>query len=160
MKERTIVALLMAGLVVCSLGAVAATHGGDDGNLLKLFIRDEFSMLKKLHSDVDLTQEQREKIHDIFKDHRNEIAGALRPVVEKRRALRDAVMAKSPDDDAIRAAANNLGKAIGEAAVLASKIKPEVGKVLTSEQREKIKGFCGESDNKVDELIERIAGHS
>jgi Spy/CpxP family protein refolding chaperone len=163
MKRRKVALSLMAGLVVCSLGAVAASKTashGDDGGPLRMFIRDEIGKLKKFYSDLDVTQEQREKIRDVLKEHRSEIVAVARPIVEKRRALREAVLAKNPDDDAIRAAANSLGKAIGDAAVLASKVKPEVGKVLTSEQKEKIEEFRKQNDKTVDEFIEKIGSHS
>ncbi len=163
MKRRTIVTSAVAGLVLCGLGAVAAPHLAShdgDGGPLRTLIHEEFGLLKQLHSDMDVTKDQREKIHDVLKEHRDEIAGVVKPLVEKRRALRDAVMAKNPDEAAIRSAANDLGKAIGDAAVLASKVKPEIGKVLTSEQKDKLKDFRHESDKKVDEFVESISGHS
>src|SRR5207249_1997617 len=51
----------------------------------------------------------------ILKSHKAEIVKVAEPVVRKKRALRDAVIAAKPDEKAIRAAA-----------VLASKIKVEV----------------------------------
>jgi Spy/CpxP family protein refolding chaperone len=163
MKRRTIVTSALAGLVLCGLGAVAAPHLAShegDGGLLRTMIHEEFGLLKQLHSDMDVTKDQREKIHGVLKEHRGEIAGVVKPLVEKRRALRDAVMAQNPDEAAIRSAANDLGKAIGDAAVLASKVKPEICKVLTSEQKEKLKEFRQESDKKVDEFVETISSHS
>ncbi len=62
----------------------------------------------------------------------------LKPVAEKRRALRDATLAENPNEATIRDAADELGKAIGDAAVVGSKIKAEIHKVLTPEQQEKI----------------------
>jgi Spy/CpxP family protein refolding chaperone len=163
MKRRTIVTSVVAGIVLCGLGAVAAPHLAsheNDGGPLRTFIHEEFGLLRKLHSDLDLTKDQREQIHDVLKDHRDDIAGVVKPLVEKRRALREAVMAENPDEAKIRSAANDLGKAIGDAAVLASKVKPEIGKVLTSKQKEKLKDFRQESDKKVDEFVEAISSHS
>lgn len=164
MRRRTVVMSFVTGLVVCSLGAVAAprlaSRAGDGTEPLRTLIREEFGRLKKLGSEMDLTSEQREKIRGVLMDRRSEIVGVIKPVVEKRRALREAVMAKDADEVAIRTAANDLGKVIGDAAVLASKVKPEVGKVLTSEQREKIQEFRKQSDKMVDEFIEKIASHS
>jgi Spy/CpxP family protein refolding chaperone len=125
MKRRTVVATMMAALVACSLGAMAAPRiasRGGEGGLLRNFFRDRMGSLIKLSQDVDLTQEQREKIHQIVMEHRSEIAGVAQPIVEKRRVLRDAVLADKPSDEAIRSAANDLGKAIGEAAVLAARV--------------------------------------
>jgi Spy/CpxP family protein refolding chaperone len=163
MKRRTVIASVMAGLAACSLVAVAApklaSHGGEGGSL-RTFIHERIAELVKLHGEVNLSSEQRENIHAVLKEHRSEIVSVVKPIAEKRRALREAVMAKNPDENAIRAAANDLGKAIGDAAVLASKVKPEIGKVLTSEQKEKIEEFRRQSDKAADEFIEKIASHS
>ncbi len=160
MRRRTVVASLMTGLVACSLGAVAAPRiaaRSAEGGMLRTFVREQIGRLHDFYLDLDVSKEQREKIRDVLVEHRSEISGVVQPVVEKRRALRDAVLAKNPSNDTIRAAANDLGKAIGDAAVLAAKVKPEIGKVFTSEQQDKIKDFHKQNDKAVDEFLEKIA---
>lgn len=158
--RRTIAATMVASLVACSLGAAAAPRAGHgEGGLLRNFFRDRAGSFVKLSQDVDLSQEQRNKIRDVLVEHRSEIAGVAQPIMEKRRVLRDAVLADKPSDDAIRSAANDLGKAIGDAAVLAAKVKPEVAKVLTSEQQARVKDFHKQNDKAVEELLEKIASH-
>lgn len=156
-------ATMLAGVVACSLGAVAApriaAHAGE-GGMFRNFVRGRIGELLKLSSDVDLSQEQKEQIRTVLTNHRSEIIGVAQPIVEKRRALRDAVLADEPNDATIRSAANDLGKAIGEAAVLAAKVKPEVGKVLTPEQQAKIKDFRKANDKAVDEFLEKLTSHS
>ena len=113
-----------------------------------------------LRSDLDLSDEQRDDIRQILLSHKQEIATVMKPVVEKRRALRDATLADHPDEHAIRAAANELGQAIGDAAVVGAKIKGEVHQVLTPEQLQKVDTFRGQFDAAVDQFIEKAANPS
>jgi Spy/CpxP family protein refolding chaperone len=87
-----------------------------------------------LRSELNLTDAQKAKIKDTVAAKKPEIARVAQGVWEKRTALADAVLADRPDEQAIRKAADELGKAIGDAAVLASKVAGEVKPVLGSEQ--------------------------
>ena len=98
-----------------------------------------------------------QQIRGIVKSHRQEIASVLKPVAEKRRALRDATLAENASEATIHAAANELGKAIGDAAVVGSKIKAEVHQVLTPEQREKITQFRQQTETAVDRFLDKLA---
>jgi len=124
---------------------------------LRSFIQGQIGRLMTLRSELDVTAEQRDAIRKIVENHRSEIVAVAKPIVEKKRALRDATLAKEPSDTAIRSAANDLGKAIGDAAVLASKVKGEVAKVLTPEQIQKVEAFRDQSDSAVDGLIQKFA---
>jgi Spy/CpxP family protein refolding chaperone len=110
-----------------------------------------------LRSELGITTEQRTQIREIVKSHRQELAKVLKPMAEKRRALRDATLAEDADEATIRAAANELGQAIGDAAVVGSKVKAEVQHVLTPEQREKISEFRGQSQLAVDKFLAKMA---
>ena len=68
----------------------------------------------------------------------------------------DAVLNKPGDRQAIMSAANDLGKAIGDTAVLASKVIAKVKPVLTSEQQERIKNFRMANDKATAEWISQI----
>jgi Spy/CpxP family protein refolding chaperone len=94
-----------------------------------------------LRSELNVTDEQKDKIKATIKPRKPEIAKAAKGVWEKRTALVDAVLADQPNEEAIRHAADDLGKAIGDAAVLASKVAGDVRPVLTTEQREKLQKF-------------------
>lgn len=160
MSKRAVISLSIVALALCGLGAAAAprTLSTDTaGHPLRAFIQGQLGRFLTLRSELDVTGEQREAIRQIVESHRGEIATVAKPIVEKRRALRDATLAKEPNETAIRAAANDLGKAIGDAAVLASKVKDEVGKVLTPQQVEKVEAFRLQSDSAVDRFIEKFA---
>jgi Spy/CpxP family protein refolding chaperone len=157
---------LLALLLVCgTAGSGLAAPGslGDDvpeARPLRMLASGQFGRLLALRSELDITVEQRTQIRDIVKSHRPELTAALRPVVEKRRALRDATLAEGANEAAIQAAAVELGKAIGDAAKVGSKIKAEVHKVLTPEQREKISQFRGEAQAAVDKFLTEMADPS
>src|SRR6185369_12358661 len=112
----------------------ATAQSGAAHRPLVNFIRAELGRLMVLKSELDITDAQKEQIKTILQSHKAEIAQVAKPLVDKKRALRDAVMADAPDEKAIRAASDDLAHSIGDAAVLASKIKQEVAVVLTPDQ--------------------------
>ena len=122
------------------------------------FFTGQIGRLMVLRSELNVTDEQRDQIRDIVKGHRTEIVPVAQKVVEKRRALRTAVLAANPDEKAIRAAADDLGKAIGDAAVLASKVAGEVKPVLTQEQRDRIGQFRAEREGATDTFLQKALG--
>lgn len=160
MTTRTIAAALTVGLLFCGLGAAAAPRimtGDPDFRPFRMFMQGQLGRLMTLRSELDVSDDQREAIKKIVIGHRSEIVTVAKPIVDKRRELRDAVLAKDSSESAIRAAANELGKSIGDAAVLAAKVKGEVAKVITPDQMHKIESFRQESDSAVDSFIEKIA---
>ena len=146
------VVLAMAGLAFAQTAAPAtgaAGHKLGESPLGRL-VSGVLGRGKALKEELNLSAEQRGQIKEILKAHKDEITAAAKEVVGKRRALRDAVTAGAPEESAIRTAATDLGKAVGDAAVLAAKIRGEVAKVLTPEQMEKIKKFRADNDQAVD----------
>lgn len=131
----------------------------DSGGPIRQFIRGQIGRWMALRSDVKLTPDQREQIAQVIRNHRQEIASALEPVIAKRRQLRDAVISGTADEQILRADADQLGKAIGDAAVVASKIKSEVRGLMTPQQRQSIDDFRRQSDAAVDQAMERLAGN-
>ena len=162
MKRSTMGVCLLAAALVGGFGGSAlaadAPHRDDvQARPLRKMLGGQLGRLLTLRSELDLTAEQRDKIHAIVKAHRQELAEVLRPVAEKRRALRDATLADSANEATIRAAADELGKAIGDAAVIGAKVKAEVLGVLTPEQREKVAQFRQESAAAVDRFLDKAA---
>jgi Spy/CpxP family protein refolding chaperone len=163
MKFGMIGTLMLATLLAGGAGVSGlAANGplGDDvpeARPLRTLLSGQFGRLLALRSELDVTAEQRTQIREIVKNHRQELATLLKPVAEKRRALRDATLAENPNEAAIHAAAEELGKAIGDTAVVGGKIKAEVYNVLTSEQREKISEFRQQSETAVDKFLAEMA---
>ena len=109
-----------------------------------------------LRSELNVTPEQKTKIRAILKEHRSDIAKAVEPMVDSRRKLREAVIA-GKDDAAIRAAAAELGKEIGDAAVAAKPLVEKLRGVMNSEQLKMIEEFRAENAVATDKFFERLA---
>jgi Spy/CpxP family protein refolding chaperone len=114
------------------------------GNLGRLLV---------LRSEMNVTSEQRAEIRGLLVGHRSQIAATVKSVREKHLVLRDAVLADQPDEGNIRAAASDLGVALGDAAVKAAKLRGELAPILTDEQRELIRQFRQERDESIDEFL-------
>ncbi len=122
-----VLATVLAGGVGVS-GLAANGPLGDDmpeARPLRMLVSGQFGRLLTLRSELGITTEQREQIRGIVKSHRQELAAVLKPVAEKRRTLRDATLAENPSEATIHAAADELGKAIGDAAVVGAKSRPK-----------------------------------
>ncbi len=160
----TLAAVGLLGVGTFTLGVRASdtsstfglTTQQSDHPLLNL-ISGQIGRWMVLRSQLDLTSDQKHQIATILQAHKAEIVQVVQPVVEKRCALREAVIAPVPDEKAIRAAADDLGKSIGDAAVLASKIRQQIAPILTDEQRHDISDFRSQSDTAVDNFFAKMA---
>src|SRR5476651_2009959 len=112
MTKRMIGVCLLSAAVAGGLGAAGRAADGwgghGEGGPLRALMSGQVGRLLTLRSELDLTAEQKESIHKIVASHKQEIRDVMKPVVEKRRALRDATIATNPDEKAIRAAASDL----------------------------------------------------
>jgi Spy/CpxP family protein refolding chaperone len=92
--------------------------------------------LGRLAGRLELTDEQRALIADIYEQARPQAQEAQEVLVEARAALQSAVA--GGDMDAVRAAASLLGAAIGDRAALQARTQASVRAVLTDEQVQEI----------------------
>lgn len=170
MRKRTL-ALALSLLTVGGLCAGAtAMHAADarvaagpfaeksEGGPLRRFISGQIGRLITLRSELNLSDDQKAKMKAIVMSHKAEIAAVAKPIVEHKRAIRDAMLAKDGTDEAaIRAATDAMAKPFGDAAVLAAKIRAEVRAVLTPDQMKKIGEFRTQLDTGIDGLIGEMA---
>lgn len=164
--SRKVVSAMLVALLLLGMAAVpsiAAETVKEDGGAqpagpppLAGLIMGNIGRFLVLGSELNISAEQRKKIAAEVKSHKDEIRPVAKEISEKRMALRDAVLNKPGDRQAIMAAANDLGKAIGDAAVLASKVIAKVKPVLTSEQQERIKNLRMANDKATAEWISQI----
>lgn len=120
-------------------------------------ITGSIGRLMVLRSDLALTEVQRMQIRELVMQHRAEIAATVKSVRDSRTELRDTVLRGDADEATIKAAADKLGAAIGDAAVKAAKLRNDVAPILTDEQKTRIQEFLAEQDGAVDKLLERAA---
>jgi Spy/CpxP family protein refolding chaperone len=114
------------------------------GNLGRLLV---------LRSEMDVTPEQRAEIREVLVGQRSQIAATVKSVRDKRLVLRDAVLADQLDEGKIRAAASELGVALGDAAVKAAKLRDKLAPILSDEQRELIHQFRQERDESIEAFM-------
>ena len=144
------------GVVAHAAATTAAIATGEPQRPLQLLISGQIGRLLTLRSELNISADQREQIKQILQFRSFGDCRCLAPVVEKCRVLRDAVAADTSDEQAIRAAANNLASSIGDAAVLTAKVRAEVAKVLTPDQRAKIAEFRRQSDQSIDRFLDKM----
>ncbi len=89
---------------------------------------------------LGLTDEQAAQLQELRTSQQEKMKVAQEAIQEKRKALGEAVQSGA-DEQAIRAAAAELGTALGDAAVLRAANLAEVKKILTPEQLEKMQQF-------------------
>ena len=109
-----------------------------------------------LHSEINITQEQQEKLAGIMKEHHGEVQPAVKDFILAVRNLRNKMVADQPQETEIRAAASELGKAIGDAAILASKGVGEAKAVMTTDQLALVKNFLSDEDRSLDKMLEEM----
>jgi Spy/CpxP family protein refolding chaperone len=156
------VGVLGGGAAISAATAdTAAVAGGASGvdspGPLRMLFSGQVGRLMTLRSELHLSADQKDQIHDILKSHRADIAAALKPVVAKRQALRELIAAPTTDEPAIRVAADDLGKTIGDAAVEAAKVRAELWKVLTPEQQDKVTAFRKDSEKATNDALDHLA---
>lgn len=163
MLHTRLMAYALAGLL--GITAVAAPpivraaahseHGNWGQSALGRLISGHIGRWMVLRSEVNFTDEQKAKLKEAIKPHKTEIAKAAKGIWEKRTVLVSAVLAEQPNEEAIRHAADDLGKAIGDAAVLASKVVGDVRPVVTSEQREQFQKFRQDCQAATDKFFQQ-----
>jgi len=103
---------------------------------------------------LDLTDEQVEAINEALKENKEKAEAARKAVAEATKALHEAVI--KGDEAGIREAATNLGKAIGNGAVLRASTMTSVKKVLTDEQREELEELTAKLKERAEKLSEQM----
>lgn len=148
--------LLMGAAEVRTQAGGEAGQGGWRQRPIARLIASRLHKWAAFRADLNITDEQRSQIRAIVATHRDEIKPVVSAVVEKRKAIRQAVMANPADEAAIRTASDNLAKVVGDAAVLASKVIAEIRPILTEEQIKKVQEFQAERDQASDTFLDNL----
>jgi Spy/CpxP family protein refolding chaperone len=165
-SNKTIPAIIL--VIVITAGSAAAwaiqsgaTHGGTfwHSSPMKKLIVGKIGRFLVLRSELNITDEQRREIGRILKSHKEELVPMAKTVLEKRQALRKAVLAEPVKEEAIRTKAKELTRTMGEASVLAAKLIAEARPVLNSKQIEKIRKFMDANHQATNDWLKEIAVH-
>lgn len=112
----------------------------------------------KLPEELGLTEEQKGQLKEAMGGRREEMKAAMESVFKARRALQGVVTSDSASEEAIQKAAADLSQAIANRAVLASKARAEMRKVLTPEQIKKLDELKASREDAMKERRQRFAG--
>jgi Spy/CpxP family protein refolding chaperone len=107
-------------------------------------------------SEFELRDEQKKKIFDILKARKNEILPLADTMLEKRKELRETILKKPTDEQAVRAAATSLSSSIVDASILAAKLVAEAKSVLTDDQWRCILDYRRDQDKAVHTWLEQF----
>ncbi len=99
---------------------------------------------------LDLTDEQVEAIQKVLEANKEKAEATRKAIAEATKTLHEAT-AKG-DEAGIREAATNLGKAIGNGAVLRASTIASVKEVLTDEQREKLEELTAKLKERAEQM--------
>lgn len=157
--KRIIIPLIALSLFAAGATAVTTTRSAiaqrfADRPIGRLLM-GRIGRMMTLKSELNLTSDQKQAIATTMSAHKAEIAKALQPVVEKGRALRAATSADALDEAQIRSLADDLGKAIGDAAIVGAKVRHEVKEAahLTDGQAKLVADFHAENRAALDRFL-------
>lgn len=97
---------------------------------------------------LDLTDDQKARIRGVMESHEARLAQQRDARRAAGRALHEATVAEARDEAAIRARAAEVGRVMGDGAVLKARIRSEISPILTGEQRDKLQEMRGRSEER------------
>lgn len=99
-------------------------------------------MILKLKEKLDLSDSQVEQLEALNGEVKEQMKAGQEAVKAKRKALQEAVKSGA-EESAIRAAGDELGKALSDQAVLRAGTKAKIDGILTEDQKSKLKELKG-----------------
>jgi len=155
-KKRWILAVVVVALMVGVFSKVSYAGRIFSGGMAM----GHMYRMNILFDELGITRDQRIALKKLFIEHRKDIQPQAEGVMIKGRALRELILAETPDPAAIRQASAELGNAIGDAAVQASALAKEARSMLTPEQVERFKEIRQHRQKVFDETLPEWRGQS
>lgn len=115
-------------------------------------------MMERLFERLDLTDDQKEAVHNTMLENREQTQALHEERIAKRRALGQAIHADFFDENAVRQAAADLAAVDADLAVRRAQMFQKINKVLTPEQRERMKDLIEDWHFMADEFRGRPPG--
>ena len=95
--------------------------------------------MEKMIKHLGLSEEQAKQVHNIRDSYKGKMQAAREKMQENRKQLREEMHAESIDKSKIKELAQTAGKIKSNKIILRAEMRNEIHKVLTKEQREKMK---------------------
>ncbi len=118
-------------------------------------VRGIIGRVMVLRSELDVTDEQRGQIKEVFQSHKDDLRNNVTAVLKSRRALANAITSGQSEEE-LKKAADNLGDAVAKAALEFAKTRQDARKVLTAEQKKEIDETRTAIWNSIDEFREKV----
>jgi Spy/CpxP family protein refolding chaperone len=148
-KLNTWLAILFLCLAPFAV-ASAQWHGCGGGGFLGGFDRESLD-------DLDLSETQRQQVHQIFQSNHDAFRSAFKAVLEAHRDLNSAMQATAPDEATIRARTTQLGNAMANLAVLKAQIRTKIVALLDSAQQQKLAQTEQDQAKRTQKMIDRMS---
>lgn len=116
-------------------------------------IRTAMRNMLNFRHETPLTAEQKRKARGVLESHRSDIRTQMEKGRDARRAMMDAVKASGPDAVATKEAADKIGNAARDRALLMAKVASEIRPLLTAEQLERVEAARTEIESQMDAAI-------
>jgi len=115
-------------------------------------------MIERIFERLDLTDDQKEAVHDVMMKHREQTQSLFEEKIARRRALGETIHADPFDEAAVRQASADLAAVDADLAVMKGKMFQEINRLLTAEQRERMIGMIEDWHFMADEFRGRGPG--
>lgn len=155
--SAVVILVVAAALGAWALGTGHPTFMGTsfDSPMHRL-ITGKIGRFLVFRSEFELQDDQKKKIFDILKARKDEILPLADTMLEKRRKLRETILKRPTDEQAVRAAATSLSTTIVDASILAAKLVTEARSVLTEDQWRCILDYRRGQDKAVQSWLEQF----
>lgn len=136
--RRTFLLSVVALVLVLAPAALIAQpmmgrfHGPDDGPGF---------MAERALSHLDLTDEQREQLKSVVNGHRDSMRDQMEAMFKARESLNQAIHGDSYDEQAVRKAADAVGRLETDIALSRAQMRQQLKSILTPEQFGQLEGF-------------------
>lgn len=143
MKKDTLTILmttLLAGMLEATSAYANPWAGGEGhmGGCHHTYQHAREAQIYRMGKRLGLTKEQRTAVRAIVDQHRPQMRALRDAQAESRHQLMALSATGNPDTVQVRALADTQGKAIADMIVLRVRMRSEINKVLTEEQRKKL----------------------
>lgn len=115
-------------------------------------------MIERMFERLDLSADQEDAVHDALSRHREQTRTLVQEKIALRRALGETIHADIFDEGAVRQASADVAVVDADLAVMKARMFQEISKVLTSEQRERMRELIEDWHFMADEFRGRRSG--
>jgi len=116
-------------------------------------IRTAMRHMLNFRHETPLSAEQKQKARGVIESHRSEIRSQMERGRDARRAMMDAVKGSGPDAAATKEAADKIGNAARDRALLMARVASEIKPLLTPEQLKRVESARAEIESDVDAAL-------